>query len=836
MEECKFFKKLPEQLRNDLIQRVKINKILQAISIPNIDSSFANLCSLGDIKDQRFLNSIARSINLHLFIHSQSILLYSQLFNMIIDKLNQEISENSNNANLINLKENFIDSIFTMCQFSFLNDHNRTCAYFIGLLIQNGHIPISYMRVITNTFKDPVTTSDTAMGWVFFLFGCCRKLNEDDPSLLNYLFDTFESKITSFLKPAYSLFNELKEFRKTNFESIQNFKFDTKLPILNHAIQFDDSEFIQNYFSNPNNDVNMEYPISLFEPWCQKSSLYQFIEKPIRTIEMAALYGSVKCFKYLLLNGAKMDNCGPYAIGGGSVEIIRLVEQRKPFEIASLFQAVELHRYETFIWLFESKGFVSEENKNQSNNANNNNNSINNNSTNNNNNINDNNNNNNNSINNNNNNNSINKNNNSSINNSNRSSTINYDGNDSSNINSNGINYNNNDDSSCANSTSNNSITSNESKNAVVSGDNEKDDYDGGDREDDLSDTYDGFESGDNFDYGEVQFKLPIVRTNRTLLHSAAMSDSIECCVYILDRSLDDINVMNKFGFTPIMRAVANGSVEVAKILMSTDGIDLQERGNSNSSLLHLAVKKDDVEMVKLFSPFFDVNVTNSSNQTPIFIAALMNAIHCLRFFLENPKIDLSIRDNNMSLTCFVMAVFSRSLECAKILFDTNKFDVNDDKGQRTALSFAALNGDCEMMKFILSLEKVDVNKVDVNLLSPIFMAIDSANVECVKLLLKRPEIQLNNVNKLKETPLLYACSMLDRNGNQEEYIEIVKILVNQPGIKLNCRDAFGRTPLLVATAYDSAEIVSFLLKTPGVKIDAKEKVFFFNSYKIFYV
>lgn len=790
MEECKFFKKLPEQLRNDLIQRVKINKILQEISIPNIETSFANLCSLGDIKDQRFLNSIARSINLHLFIHSQSILLYSQIFNMLIDKLNQEISENSNNANIINLKENFIDSIFTMCQFSFLNDHNRTCAYFIGLLIQNGHIPISYMRVITNTFKDPVTTSDTAMGWVFFLFGCCRKLNEDDPSLLNYLFDTFESKITSFLKPAYSLFNELKEFRKTNFESIQNFKFDTKLPILNHAIQFDDAEFIQNYFSNPNNDVNMEYPISLFEPWCQKSSFYKFIEKPIRTIEMAALYGSVKCFKYLLLNGAKTDNCGPYAIDGGSIEIIRLVEQRKPFEMASLFQAVELHRYETFIWLFESKGFVSEENKNQSNN-NNNNNNIN--------------------------------------NNNNNSSTINYDGNNSNNINrndnkgnKNGIN-NNDDDSNYTN------ITSGDSKNTVVNG---ADDYGGGDREDDLSEKYDE-SSGDNFDYGEVQFKLPIVRTNRTLLHSAAMSDSIECCVYILDRSLDDINVMNKFGFTPIMRAVANGSFEVARILMNTDGIDLQERGNSNSSLLHLAVKKDDVEMVKLFSPFFDVNVTNSSNQTPIFIAALMNAIHCLRFFLENPKIDLSIRDNNMSLTCFVMAVFSRSLECAKILFDTNKFDVNDDKGQRTALSFAALNGDCEMMKFILSLEKVDVNKVDVNLLSPIFMAIDSANVECVKLLLQRPEIQLNNVNKLKETPLLYACSMLDRNGNQEEYIEIVKVLVNQPGIKLNCRDAFGRTPLLVATAYDSAEIVSFLLKTPGVKIDAKEKVFFFFIFLI---
>lgn len=598
--------------------------------------------------------------------------------------MNQKISENPNDSTIIENKKFFIDSVFQICQSSFINDQNRTSAYFIGLLIQNGHISIEFASTFLKLIEEPIQSKNAAAGFVYFLFGCCRKLNEENPLLMNQFFELLDSKITSFQQPAFSLLQELKEIHKNDFEMIRNLNYETKLPILSHAIQFDDVDFVQNFFANPKNDINMNYPTTLFEPWYQKNE-----EKPISTICAAALYGSVKCFKYLLLNGAEIGDCRSCAIDGGNIEIIRIVEQKTPFEISSLFQAVEFHRYEAFIWLFESKVLVfDEENQNRS--------------------------------------------------------------------------------------------------------------------EEEI-----------------VSFKMPKLKNGKTLLHSAAISNSIRCCIFILDRSLNDINAADKLGFTPIMRAVMNGSIDVAQILMNTNGIDLTKRtAKSNNTLLHLAAMKDDAEMVNLFLPFYDVNSVNLSNQTPIFTASASKAIHCVRLFIQCPKIDLSIREKHSNMNCFLISVSSRSLDCAISLFETGFFDINDVQKSTSALSIAASNGDFEMMKFILSVKNIDVNKDGLSL----FKAIDSGNIECVKILLNNPDIKVNILNRTKETPLLHACNLLD----DKKYEDIVKILVNHKGIKLNCRDNFGRTPLLVAAAYESIEIVSFLLKTKGVKINAVEKVFFF--------
>ena len=48
-------------------------------------------------------------------------------------------------------------------------------------------------------------------------------------------------------------------------------------------------------------------------------------------IKYAALKGSVKCFKYLLINNAKIDkdDIALFAVSGGNNEIIRLCEQKK---------------------------------------------------------------------------------------------------------------------------------------------------------------------------------------------------------------------------------------------------------------------------------------------------------------------------------------------------------------------------------------------------------------------------------------------------------------------------------------------------------------------------
>ena len=69
-------------------------------------------------------------------------------------------------------------------------------------------------------------------------------------------------------------------------------------------------------------------------------------------IEVSALFGSIKCFKYLMMNEYYIneDTCR-FAVSGGNIEIIHLCEQRGlQFEDCLFFTSL-YHRFELFEWL-----------------------------------------------------------------------------------------------------------------------------------------------------------------------------------------------------------------------------------------------------------------------------------------------------------------------------------------------------------------------------------------------------------------------------------------------------------------------------------------------------
>ena len=73
-------------------------------------------------------------------------------------------------------------------------------------------------------------------------------------------------------------------------------------------------------------------------------------------IELSAFYGSLHCFKFLLLNNAKISYKLPkYAIAGGNLEIIRICEVRQCSFSQTLAIAIKYHRTDVLKWLVEIK-------------------------------------------------------------------------------------------------------------------------------------------------------------------------------------------------------------------------------------------------------------------------------------------------------------------------------------------------------------------------------------------------------------------------------------------------------------------------------------------------
>ena len=78
----------------------------------------------------------------------------------------------------------------------------------------------------------------------------------------------------------------------------------------------------------------------------------QFTKYKANRIEVAALFGSIKCFKYLMMNGDEIneDTC-KFAVAGGNIEIIHLCEQKGLQFEDCLFISTLYHRFEIFEWL-----------------------------------------------------------------------------------------------------------------------------------------------------------------------------------------------------------------------------------------------------------------------------------------------------------------------------------------------------------------------------------------------------------------------------------------------------------------------------------------------------
>ena len=91
---------------------------------------------------------------------------------------------------------------------------------------------------------------------------------------------------------------------------------------LTQSLRKDDVDLLQSFILKNNFDVsNAKVPFNIYEEFVPNNST--------NYINYSAAYGSIKCFKYLLLNHTKVDKLTyKFAVFGGSIEIIKIVDQK----------------------------------------------------------------------------------------------------------------------------------------------------------------------------------------------------------------------------------------------------------------------------------------------------------------------------------------------------------------------------------------------------------------------------------------------------------------------------------------------------------------------------
>ena len=140
---------------------------------------------------------------------------------------------------------------------------------------------------------------------------------------------------------------------------------------LTNAIRKDDVDTVQKLLSKSEASLNKSnVPFNIFETY--------ILNGETKYINYAAVYGSIKCFKYFLLNHYEIDSTTfAHAVMGGNIEIIKIVYQNEPSEnsnvvvdfnvrqinlkqyfsgkINQIMPAIMKHRNDLFDWIFEQK-------------------------------------------------------------------------------------------------------------------------------------------------------------------------------------------------------------------------------------------------------------------------------------------------------------------------------------------------------------------------------------------------------------------------------------------------------------------------------------------------
>ena len=132
-----------------------------------------------------------------------------------------------------------------------------------------------------------------------------------------------------------------------------------------------------------------------------------------------------------------------------------------------------------------------------------------------------------------------------------------------------------------------------------------------------------------------------------------------------------------------------------------------------------------------------------------------------------------------------------------------------------TGLHIACSLGNKEIVEYLISHPKINVNKEDHNGETPLYIACYYGYEEIVKILLKDERVNVNKEDNYGATPLWRACW----NGR----VEIVKILLKDKRADVNKEKNNGETPLWIACSNRKEEIVKILFAS-GREIDTTKK------------
>ncbi|CDZ77565.1 ankyrin repeat protein [Legionella massiliensis] len=282
----------------------------------------------------------------------------------------------------------------------------------------------------------------------------------------------------------------------------------------------------------------------------------------------------------------------------------------------------------------------------------------------------------------------------------------------------------------------------------------------------------------------ELLLKSGKIYTN-SALHLAVLTKDRKAASELLATGRINVNTVSDLGsVTPLHIAAAAGDVEIVRMILQKKELRVNESDMfGTSSPLIEAIRKGHIAIVRELLEHKHINVLfHGQNSTALGNAIVFNRADCVVELLKKPDIEINEvagyfsrddidKDSTSYYTYLAMAIKENNVEIVKLLRNDPRIDINktEDKGP-TTLYLAVKNNNKEIVQELLKHKNIDVNKGN-----PLAMALNQGDFEIAKLLLNHPKINVNQLDADGNSPLYLAM----KNGDVHSKELVFAILAN---------------------------------------------------------
>ena len=291
------------------------------------------------------------------------------------------------------------------------------------------------------------------------------------------------------------------------------------------------------------------------------------------------------------------------------------------------------------------------------------------------------------------------------------------------------------------------------------------------------------------------------------------------------------VNKTNSLGWTPLNYASRWGHLDSVNLLLSRADTDVNRAESSGFTPLALASFHGHLDCVRalLLQPHIDVNQQSSNGLTPLICASGKGHADIIRALAAAPGIELN-RANAAGITAWFWA----NEEIRKILTSAQSWQHDSPAAEEqagmelkraassgaegavleladkwkerwgvlnwaepqtgdTALVSACWQGREGVVSVLLRHAHVDVNKANLEGISPIIAACANGHAALVRLLVGDPRVDVNKTGVCEQTPLHYAV--------YGDHVECAAVLLGCAATDSHRRSSNGAAPSDLATS-----------------------------------